>query len=229
MILGDICTRHCTFCGVSKSHPLPLDESEPERVALAARSLRIDYCVVTSVTRDDLESGGAPQFARTVSTVREVAGARVEVLTPDFGGDERSLEIVLDSSPEVFGHNIETVPRLYQDMRPEADYRVSIGLLKRAKRDNVITKSGLILGLGERPDEVIGVMEDLSECGTEIITLGQYLPPTAHHPPAREYVHPDQFHDYRRRAMEIGFKVAFSGPFVRSSYKALEAYGLCLA
>lgn len=228
MILGDVCTRNCTFCGVSKSSPLPLDESEPLRVALAVKSLDIEYCVITSVTRDDLKDGGAQQFSQTVSRVKSLGRTKVEVLTPDFDGNERAVEIVLNSSPDVFAHNVETVPRLYEVIRPKADYRVSISILKLAERmGSSITKSGLILGFGEKPEEVLSVMEDLRECGCDIITLGQYLPPTIHHPPPAEYLHPEQFEDYRQKALGIGFKVIFSGPFVRSSFQASKAYKLC--
>ncbi len=230
MILGDICTRHCAFCGVSHSNPLPIDESDPLRVAETVKNLCIEYCVITSVTRDDLEDGGADQFARTVSMVKSVGKAKVEVLTPDFDGNERAVEIVLSASPDVFAHNIETVPRLYEVIRPRADYRVSISILKLAGRmSSVITKSGLILGLGEKPEEVLFVMEDIRESGCDIITLGQYLAPTVHHAPPAEYLHPEQFEDYRQKALAIGFRVVFSGPFVRSSYQASNAYELCRA
>lgn len=227
MILGDVCTRSCAFCGVSKSTPLPVDETESLRVALAVKDLGIKYCVITSVTRDDLEDGGAQQFARTVSMVKKSNRVGVEVLTPDFGGNERAIEVVLDSSPEVFAHNVETVPRLYGVIRPGADYGVSISILRLAKMNGVITKSGLILGLGEKPEEILFVLEDLVESGCDIITLGQYLPPTIHHPRPVEYLHPDQFEDYREKALRMGFRVVFSGPFVRSSYRAHEAYQLC--
>jgi lipoic acid synthetase len=184
--------------------------------------------VITSVTRDDVDDGGAHHFALTVSMVKALGGTKVEVLTPDFGGDRRAVEIVLNSSPDVFAHNVETVPRLYEVIRPGADYRVSISILRAVhKMSSTLTKSGLILGLGEKPDEVLSVMEDLRECGCEIITLGQYLPPTIHHIPPAEYLSPKQFEDYRKKAVDLGFKVAFSGPFVRSSFQASKAYELC--
>lgn len=228
MILGDVCTRNCAFCGVSQSKPLPLDESEPSRVALAAKNLGLRYCLITSVTRDDLEDGGAHQFALTVSMVKSSGETKVEVLTPDFNGDERAVETVLSSCPDVFAHNVETVPRLYESIRPRADYRVSISTLRLVKRmSSAVTKSGLILGLGEKPEEVLSVMEDLRECGCEIITLGQYLPPTIHHPRPAEYLHPEQFEDYKQTALDFGFGAVFSGPFVRSSFHASEAYALC--
>jgi len=230
MILGDACTRNCAFCGVSKSRPQPLDESEPVRVARAAESLGIRYCVITSVTRDDLEDGGAHQFARTVSMVKALGGTKVEVLTPDFSGDQRAVETVLNSSPDVFAHNVETVPRLYELIRPRAEYHVSISLLRLVQRmGNTPTKSGLILGLGEKPSEVLSVMEDLRECGCDIITLGQYLPPTIHHTPPAEYISPRQFENYRQKAVDFGFRVVFSGPFVRSSFQASKGYELCLS
>lgn len=228
MILGDVCTRNCLFCGVSKSSPRAVDESEPLRIALAVKNLGIEYCVITSVTRDDLEDGGARQFAQTVSSVKSLGRMRVEVLTPDFGGSERAVEILLDTFPDVFAHNVETVPRLYEVIRPKTSYKVSVSLLRFVKRvANVVTKSGMILGLGEKPEEVLSVMEDLRESGCDIITLGQYLPPTIHHPPPAEYLHPDQFQNYRQKALGMGFRVVFSGPFVRSSYQASKAYELC--
>ena len=228
MILGDACTRNCAFCGVSKDPPLPVNPSEPLRIARAAKSLSIRYCVITSVTRDDLRDGGAGQFARTIEAVKSLGGTVVEVLVPDFGGSRTSIETVLRSSPAVFAHNLETVPRLYRDIRPMADYKRSLGLLELAKTiGGAVTKSGLILGLGEKTDEVLRVMEDLNGSGCDVVTLGQYLPPTVRHPQPAEYVRPEQFGVYREKALQMGFKSALAGPFVRSSFRAAEAYELC--
>jgi lipoic acid synthetase len=229
MILGDICTRRCTFCGVSKTQPLPVDRSEPVRVALAAKELALSHCVITSVTRDDLEDGGAHAFAETVLSVRSNGGPTVEVLTPDFGGSRGSIDVVLSAAPDVYGHNVETVPRLYRSMRPDADYERSVSILRYAKgRGDVVTKSGLILGLGEKAEEVEEVMWDLSKAGCDILTMGQYLPPTASHPSPSEYVHPEKFEDYRLNAVEFGFKAVLAGPFVRSSYQAASLLKSCL-
>jgi lipoic acid synthetase len=230
MILGDVCTRNCAFCGVSKDTTLPPDPSEPVRIAQAAESLSIRYCVITSVTRDDLPDGGALQFARSIDAVKSLGGTVVEVLVPDFGGSRRSIETVLRSSPAVVAHNLETVPRLYRDIRPGAAYKRSLGLLKLAKSiGGPVTKSGLILGLGEKTEEVLCVMEDLRESGCDVITLGQYLPPTGHHLQPAEYVRPERFDEYRREALQMGFRSALAGPFVRSSFHAAEAYAVCTA
>lgn len=228
MILGDVCSRNCAFCGVSKETPLPPDDAEPHRVAEAAERLSIRYCVITSVTRDDLPDGGACQFARTIQAVKSLGSTKVEVLVPDFGGSEDAIEAVLGTSPDVFAHNVETVPRLYRSVRPRADYRRSLDVLRVANdHDGLITKSGLIVGLGEEAEEVLCVMRDLREAGCDAITLGQYLPPSIHHLQAAKYVRPGQFDAYRKEALQMGFKSALAGPFVRSSFRAAEAYRLC--
>jgi len=224
MILGDVCTRDCTFCAVRHGQAGPPDPEEPRRVAEAVRHLRLRHVVVTSVTRDDLPDGGSEHFARTVRAVHELARASVEVLIPDFEGRHCDVDRVLDAGPEVFNHNVETVPRLYPEVRPQADYRRSLDVLSRAaeRTGGVITKSGLMLGLGEREDEVLGLLADLRAAGCQVVTIGQYLAPSAAHHPVVEFIHPDRFEHLREQAEAMGFRAVASGPFVRSSYGAAE-------
>lgn len=226
MILGRACTRSCRFCAVwDGRNPSPPDGDEPERLAEAVRRLGLRYVVVTSVTRDDLDDGGAGQFARAVRLVRERAGAGVEVLVPDFQGDEEAVRKVLDSRPAVFAHNIETVPRLYPTVRPGAGYARSLSVLAAAARDGgALVKSGLMVGLGESPGEVGGVLRDLRSAGCSIVTIGQYLSPGGGRLPVEEYVEPSGFEEYARAATEAGFAAVASGSFVRSSYRAEELY-----
>jgi len=236
MIMGDRCTRDCRFCAVAHGKPEALRPDEPERVAEAAGRLELGFVVVTSVTRDDLIDGGAAHFASTVKAIHEM-GARAEVLVPDFGADEatrtRAVKTVMDSAPEVFGHNVETVPRLYAAVRPGADYSRTLAVLEAAARfcetggsddcvasGRPVVKSGLMLGLGERPDEVERVLRDLRAAGCEIVTMGQYLRPDPSRAPVAEWVRPERFDEYARLARDIGFAGVASGPFVRSSYKA---------
>jgi lipoic acid synthetase len=224
MILGNLCTRGCGFCSVPKSRrPGPLDPNEPANVARMAAVKQLRYVVITSVNRDDLEDGGSHHFARTVSAVRAtVPAARVEVLTPDFQGDLDAVARVLDAEPHVFNHNLETVPRLYRRVRPQANYRQSLEVLRFARRYRPasITKSGAMVGLGETPREVEALLRDLREAEVDIATLGQYLQPARRNLPVIEYVHPTQFDAYRDYGLSIGFKMVFSGPLVRSSYMA---------
>lgn len=227
MILGRTCTRRCAFCGVSKGAPEPVDAGEPDRVAEAAGKLGLRYAVVTSVTRDDLPDGGADHFYRTIRAVHELTpGVAVEALLPDFGGDPRALERVLAARPEVAGHNVETVPPLYAKVRPGADYRRSLAVLEgiRNLSSSVLSKTGLMVGLGEREDEVVAVLRDVRARGCEILTVGQYLAPSRAHYPVAEYVHPDTFDKYRRIAEDMGFRSVASGPLVRSSFLAHRAY-----
>lgn len=227
MILGRTCTRRCAFCGVGKGAPEPVDAGEPERVAVAVKKLGLRYVVVTSVTRDDLPDGGAEHFYRTIQAVREQnPGVAVEALLPDFGGDLRALERVLAARPEVAGHNLETVPSLYGKVRPQADYGRSLAVLQAIKTLSARTlcKTGLMVGLGEREDEVVAVMKDARDRGCEILTIGQYLAPSRAHYPVAEYVHPDTFDRYRRIAQDMGFRSVASGPLVRSSFLAHRAY-----
>jgi lipoic acid synthetase len=225
MILGNVCTRGCRFCNVPKGRPEGLDTEEPGRVAEAVAALRLKYAVVTSVTRDDLEDGGAGVFAGTINAIRAKSpGCRVEVLIPDFQGSEASLRTVLDAEPDVMSHNIETVPSLYSRVRLQADYQRSLKVLTRAEKYGAITKSGLMLGLGESMDEVRRVMGDIRNIGCAILTLGQYLQPGKNHLPVEKYYHPDEFTLLRDEAMAMGFRYAVAGPLVRSSYHA-ERYG----
>ncbi len=228
MILGDKCTRGCRFCAVEKGHPSTPDPAEPVRVAEAAAALGLKHVVVTSVTRDDLPDGGASQFVATIRAVREKQpGTAVEVLTPDFGGRIRSIDAVAAAHPEVYNHNLETVPRLYRRVRPGAGYRRSLALLERVKKrePGIMTKSGLMVGLGEDMGEIRRVMADLRSVGCDIITVGQYLRPSHRHLEVREFVTPEAFEELRRAALEMGFKQAVCGPFVRSSYRAGEVQG----
>ncbi|MBW2056766.1 MAG: lipoyl synthase [Deltaproteobacteria bacterium] len=220
LILGDRCTRNCRFCNVAHGRPEPLDRDEPLRVARAVMHLGLRYAVVTSVTRDDLEDGGAEQFARTIRAIKGLdMGVRVEVLVPDFLD---AIDRVVEAGPEVINHNLETVPRLYPEVRPGADYRRSLGLLEKVKETGkgIRTKSGLMLGLGEEEEEILHVMKDLRRAGCDMLTLGQYLSPSRAHLPVREYVPPERFEWFGEVAKEMGFLFVASGPFVRSSYFA---------
>ncbi len=225
MILGDRCTRGCGFCSVQKlnprKHDVRLDPEEPANVARMAGEMKLKYVVITSVNRDDLADGGSRHFAETVREVRQaLPDARVEVLTPDFCGDLDAVARVLDAGPHVFNHNMETVPRLYARVRPQADYRQSLDILAFARRYDVLTKSGFMVGLGETEDEVKTLLRDLRSVGTDVATIGQYLQPTRRNLPVSEYVEPHRFDAYRDFGLSLGFKMVFSGPLVRSSYMA---------
>ena len=227
MILGSNCTRKCGFCSVKSGKPGPPDNNEPENVAKAAQEMKLKYVVITSVTRDDLSDGGAEQFARTILAVRKkLPFAKIEVLTPDFSGDAGTLKIVLNSEPDVYNHNVETIERLYPGVRPQADFRRSLYILRMAKEivPDINTKSGFMLGLGEKHEEVIQLLADLRETGCDFVTIGQYLRPAKNNIPVVEYVAPDIFDDLQIRANEMGFKYVASGPLVRSSMNAGEMY-----
>jgi len=226
MILGDVCTRRCAFCGVAGGTPRPPDEGEPGRVAQAAARLGLEYVVVTSVTRDDLPDLGAGAFAATLAAVRQrTPQAKTEVLTPDFSGRPDLLKTVLAERPLVFNHNLETVPRLYPEVRPQAAYQTSLNLLRLAKEEGaVFTKSGLMLGLGEEREEVLAVFADLLGAGCDILTLGQYLRPKKENRPVARYAPPDEFEGYKEIAVKMGFRACASGPFVRSSYYAEDLF-----
>jgi lipoic acid synthetase len=223
LILGDVCTRACAFCAVTSGRPTALDAAEPLKVARAASRLGLRHAVVTSVTRDDLPDGGASIFAATIGAVRRLSpGTSVEVLIPDFQGSHDALAAVMAARPDVLNHNLETVPRLYRRVRPKAVYARSLGLLARvAEMDgDVITKSGLIVGLGEERDELLTVMADLVAVGCRVLTIGQYLQPTARHLPVARYYHPDEFAELAGEGRRLGFRHVESGPLVRSSYHA---------
>jgi len=227
MIMGSRCSRNCGFCSVRASVPEPLDHGEPERIGEASRELQLRYVVITSVTRDDLPDGGAGHFAATVRALKKILpGARVEVLTPDFKGLASSVDAVLDSAPDVFNHNIETVPRLYPSARPLADYRRSLTLLEHIKQKcpDTKTKSGLMLGLGEQTQEVLDVLRDLRDTGCDYLTVGQYLRPSRAQLPVREYIRPEVFARIRDAALAMGFRQVFSGPLIRSSMNAEDMY-----
>ncbi len=225
MILGDICTRNCTFCAVKHGKPEAPDPEEPEHIVSAVKKLGLRYVVITSVTRDDLPDGGASQFAQIIKTLRAYdSNILVEVLVPDFRGSLAAWQIVIDASPDILNHNVETVPRLYLEVRPGANYQRSLELLRRAKLNGLLTKSGLMLGLGERDNEVIEVMEDLREAGCDSITLGQYLRPSLKHHEVVRYVTPAEFAQYEVIAKRMGFLGVASGPLVRSSFNAIDFY-----
>lgn len=227
MILGRVCTRNCTFCTVTKGPVDPVDPEEPENVAKAVEFLRLKHVVVTSVTRDDLPDGGAGHFAEVVCKIKELnRNVTVEVLIPDFKGDEQALKEVVNSKPEIINHNVETVPRLYPAVRPMAVYERSLKLLSNVKKQGKgvsVTKSGLMLGLGEREDEVISVLRDLRNADCDIVTIGQYLAPSEKHHPVVEYIRPEVFEHYKSIGLDMGFKYVASSPLVRSSYMAAEA------
>lgn len=223
MILGRECTRNCTFCNVEHGRPSPPDSEEPCKVARAVSEMGLRHAVITSVTRDDLPDGGAYLFAQTISEIRKaVSGITVEVLIPDFRGDENSLQTVIDAGPDIINHNIETVSRLYPEVRPQAVYERSLEVIRRVKKSGspLLAKSGIMAGLGETEEEVMETISDLAEAGCDILTIGQYLAPSSLHHRVAEYVHPDKFDLYRRKAQEKGFKSVASAPFVRSSYLA---------
>jgi lipoic acid synthetase len=228
LILGPRCTRNCRFCAVEHGLPGPPDPEEPARVAKAAEELGLGYVVVTSVTRDDLPDGGAGHFARTIVEIRKrMPRARVEVLVPDFRGNRDSIRTVVAARPHVLNHNMETVPRLYAEVRPQAVYGRSLELLEWARREDpaLPTKSGLMLGLGELPAEIEVVLEDLLKAGCRMLTLGQYLQPAAENLTVARYIPPQEFQEWRSKALDMGFSQVASGPFVRSSYHAGELYG----
>ena len=223
MILGDTCTRSCGFCNVKTGKMHIVDEDEPRRVGEAVAMMNLRHAVITSVNRDELYDGGAHIFAQTLIEIRNrLPLCKVEVLIPDFLGSEESLNIVLNAQPDVLNHNIETVPRLYRAVPPQAHYHRSLELLERAKAKGFVTKTGIMLGLGESTDEVIEVMGDLRAVDCDIFTIGQYLQPTKNHLPVERYVHPDEFKMLKIKGMELGFRHVESGPLVRSSYHAAD-------
>lgn len=236
MILGDVCTRNCTYCNVKKGIPLEVDLNEPERVARIVKKLNLNYVVITSVTRDDLLDGGASIFAQTIQAVKDLSsGTKIEVLIPDFKGNPDSLKKVIDAKPYVLAHNLETVERLFPIVRSQGNYKRSLNLLKVAKEinpaparrsgvnPNIFTKSGIMVGMEETREEVIEAMEDLREVGCDIFTIGQYLQPSLNHLPITKYYSPEEFKEFKEIGEEMGFLYIESGPLVRSSYHAAEA------
>jgi lipoic acid synthetase len=227
LICGDVCTRSCAFCGVTKGKPEPLDAGEPERIARAVASMGLGYIVITSVTRDDLADGGASHFARCIEAVRASNPVvKVEVLVPDFKGEQAPAETVFKSRPDVFSHNVETVPGLYAKARQGADYARSLELLRRAADSGLTVKSGLMLGLGETGGDVLSVIKDLVSCGCSILTIGQYLAPGKHNLPVERYYNADEFASFRKSALSMGFAECASGTYVRSSYLAEDSYNV---
>jgi len=223
MILGDICTRSCGFCAVKTGKPTELDTDEPRRVAEAVASMKLRHVVITSVNRDELRDGGASIFAESIRQIRiKEPRCKIEILIPDFKGEKLAFDIVVDSAPDILNHNVETVPRLYSVVRPQAKFERSLEVLKYFKEHGLVTKSGMMVGIGERSEEVIEVMRDLRSSDVDILTIGQYLQPTKEHLPIDRYVTPDEFKMYKQRGLEMGFKFVESGPLVRSSYHADE-------
>ena len=226
MILGDICSRNCRFCAVAKGEPRKLNSQEPYNIAKAVKDLDLNYVVITSVTRDDLLDGGASVFADVITQIRKInPETKIEVLIPDFQGDTESIKMLLQSNPDVVGHNIEMVPRLYPNTRPMADYTRSLNILKTIKEinDSVITKSAILLGMGETWEEIIQIMKDLREVDCDILAIGQYLAPSDEHLKVERFIPPGEFEEYKQIGLFLGFKSVASGPFVRSSYNASEA------
>ena len=223
LIMGDTCTRSCGFCDIKTGRPAPLDWEEPERVAQAVRQMNLRHVVITSVNRDERKDGGAPIFALLIQRIREVQpGCSIEVLIPDFKGSEAALKIVMDTRPEILNHNVETVPRLFRKVQPQDHYEWAMATLGNAKRlePDVLTKSGIMVGLGETFDEVVEVMRDLANLKVDILTIGQYLQPSKKHLPIKRYYTPDEFAEFKRIGLEMGFRWVESGPLVRSSYHA---------
>jgi lipoic acid synthetase len=232
MILGDICTRACAYCAVRSGQPASLDDAEPARVARAVSELRLRHAVITSVDRDDIEDGGARIFAETVRAIRRVdPEVKIELLTPDFQGSPKALEVVLQSGPDIFSHNLETVERLYPTVRFKSDYQRSLDLLLKARgtSHSGFVKTGIMLGLGEKDEEVYALMRDVAGVGIDILTIGQYLRPTAKHAPIRKYYTPQEFDAFRDVGRELGIRWVFSGPLVRSSYHAEDVFGDMMA
>ncbi|MBN2304899.1 MAG: lipoyl synthase [Anaerolineae bacterium] len=223
LMLGDVCTRSCRFCDIATGRPAPLDWQEPNRVAESVRSMNLRHVVITSVNRDERKDGGAPIFAMVIERIRQVQpGCSIEVLIPDFKGRPEALKIVMDAQPEILNHNVETVPRLFRQVQPQDHYEWAEATLRNAKAMDplVLTKSGIMVGLGETFDEVVTVMEDLAQWGVNILTIGQYLQPSKKHMPIDRYYTPDEFEEFKRIGLELGFKWIESGPLVRSSYHA---------
>ncbi|MBS3766964.1 MAG: lipoyl synthase [Candidatus Cloacimonetes bacterium] len=226
MILGNVCSRNCKFCDIANGTPESINENEPANIKEAVARMGLEHVVITSVTRDDLQDGGSKHFVSVIKSLKEINNLNIEVLTPDFKGDYTDIKRVVKAKPDVYNHNIETIPRLYSNIRSEAKYQRSLQLLKTVKEidNNIITKSGLMLGLGEKEAEVISVLQDLKDVNCDILTIGQYLQPSDQHAELKEYIIPDKFAEYRKIALKLGFKAVAAKPFVRSSYQAKKLY-----
>jgi len=227
MILGKVCTRSCAFCAVEKGSPAAPDPAEPQHLAQTAAALGLRHVVITSVTRDDLPDGGARQFYKSVAAAKKMLpGSTVEVLTPDFKGDMRSVEIVLEAKPDVYNHNLETAPSLYSKVRPQADYHRSLGLIEFVRKNApaIASKSGIMAGMGESKKEIINLMKDLISAGCQIFTIGQYLAPSRSHWPVAKYYEPGEYEELKEAGLELGFDYVFAGPLVRSSFSAGEVF-----
>ena len=230
MILGDVCSRNCRFCAVSSGKMSPPDPAEPENILIASRKLGLKHIVITSVTRDDLPDGGAYQFAECIYKIKKnMPEVSIEVLIPDMKGDQHSLNLILKAKPDILNHNLETVPGLYNEVRPMADYHLSLAVLEYFKTQDpsIYTKSGIMVGLGEKKEEIIKLFDDLRQIDCDMLTIGQYLPPSHAHAELKEYVRPDVFDEYKSIALNKGFKYVASAPYVRSSYNAAEGMRIC--
>lgn len=226
MILGDTCTRNCRFCAVKSGKPQPVDLNEPQKIGRAVKLMGLKYAVITSVTRDDLPDGGAAVWAETIREIRrQNPNTKIEVLIPDFRGDINALETVLSATPDVLGHNLETVRVLYPIARPQADYAQSLRVIYESKKRGAVTKTGIMVGLGETAEQVSELMQDVLNDGCDILTLGQYLQPTKDHLPVVRYITPEEFKAYQDTGLSLGFRAVFSGPLVRSSFHAAEIAG----
>ncbi|MCK9560540.1 MAG: lipoyl synthase [Candidatus Marinimicrobia bacterium] len=226
MILGDTCTRNCRFCAVKSGKPQPVDLNEPQKIGRAVKLMGLKYAVITSVTRDDLPDGGAAVWAETIREIRrQNPNTKIEVLIPDFRGDINALETVLSATPDVLGHNLETIRVLYPIARPQADYEQSLRVIYESKKRGAVTKTGIMVGLGETAEQVSELMQDVLNAGCDILTLGQYLQPTKDHLPVVRYITPEEFKTYQDTGLSLGFRAVFSGPLVRSSFHAAEIAG----
>lgn len=227
LIMGKTCTRNCRFCNISPAKPLPLNEKEPLNIALASKALNLKYIVITSVTRDDLTDGGAEHFKKTIEEIRKTSPeSKIEILTPDFKGDKNALDTIIKARPDVFNHNVETVPSLYKKARPQANYERSLGVLRYVKENapKILTKTGIMTGLGETKDEIVQTIKDIKEAKVDILTIGQYIRPSKEHLPVERYYREEEFKELEEIALEIGLGACVSAPLARSSYKAAETY-----
>ena len=225
LIMGNVCTRNCRYCNIGTARPEPLDIDEPKHIAEAVKELKLKYSVITSVTRDDLNDGGAEHFANCIKEIRKVSDAKIEILTPDFKGKQESLDTIIQAKPEVFNHNIETVKSLFKTARPQGNYDTSIEVLKYIKENsNIITKSGLMVGLGENIDEIEETLIDLKNVGVDIVTIGQYIQPSKAHLEVTKFYTPEEFEELKKLAEKVGIKNHQIGPLVRSSYQAFASY-----